>query len=171
MAGRSRRRPLEKLSGEEPLRRWSQHHPQHAHLLTPHAAFSAQGIWSEGGPEDVSTACGNLGAQELLAAPCPAARSPSPEGSCWGASSLPPTPAGDGGALQTAPAASLSPGPESPCEAVCPPCRGHSESAAVLPGDLPSEPSKMTASASHPDLLGAWDTWAEAPAPTLAADG
>ncbi|OWK13656.1 GAK, partial [Cervus elaphus hippelaphus] len=38
-------------------------------------------------------------------------------------------------------------------------------------GDLPSEPSKMTASASHPDLLGAWDTWAEAPAPTLAADG
>ncbi|XP_055445296.1 cyclin-G-associated kinase isoform X3 [Bubalus kerabau] len=38
-------------------------------------------------------------------------------------------------------------------------------------GDLPAEPSKMTASASHPDLLGAWDAWAEAPAPTLAADG
>ncbi|XP_040093661.1 cyclin-G-associated kinase isoform X2 [Oryx dammah] len=38
-------------------------------------------------------------------------------------------------------------------------------------GDLPAEPSKMTASASHPDLLGAWDAWAEAPAPALAADG
>uniref|UniRef100_A0A452ERY7 Cyclin G associated kinase n=1 Tax=Capra hircus TaxID=9925 RepID=A0A452ERY7_CAPHI len=38
-------------------------------------------------------------------------------------------------------------------------------------GDLPAEPSKMTASASHPDLLGTWDAWAEAPAPALAADG
>ena len=61
--------------------------------------------------------------------------------------------------------------PESPCEAVCSPCRGSSESVIVFPGDLPAEPSKMTASASHPDLLGAWDAWAEAPAPTLAADG
>lgn len=62
-------------------------------------------------------------------------------------------------------------GPESSCEAVCPPHRGPSESAIVFPGDLPAEPSKMTASASHPDLLGAWDAWAEAPAPALAADG
>lgn len=38
-------------------------------------------------------------------------------------------------------------------------------------GGAPEEPSKMTASASHPDLLGGWDTWAEAPAPTLAAEG
>ncbi|XP_016050673.1 cyclin-G-associated kinase isoform X2 [Erinaceus europaeus] len=30
-------------------------------------------------------------------------------------------------------------------------------------GDLPAESGKMTASASHPDLLGTWDTWAEAP--------
>ncbi|XP_066136179.1 cyclin-G-associated kinase isoform X2 [Saccopteryx bilineata] len=38
-------------------------------------------------------------------------------------------------------------------------------------GDVSVEPSKMTASASHPDLLGGWDTWAEAPAPTPAAEG
>ncbi|XP_028348264.1 cyclin-G-associated kinase isoform X5 [Physeter macrocephalus] len=38
-------------------------------------------------------------------------------------------------------------------------------------GDLPAEPSKMTASTSHPDLLGGWDTWAEAPAPASAAAG
>ncbi|XP_060004957.1 cyclin-G-associated kinase isoform X2 [Lagenorhynchus albirostris] len=38
-------------------------------------------------------------------------------------------------------------------------------------GDLPAEPSKMTTSTSHPDLLGGWDAWAEAPAPTPAAEG
>ncbi|XP_066241437.1 cyclin-G-associated kinase isoform X2 [Saccopteryx leptura] len=38
-------------------------------------------------------------------------------------------------------------------------------------GDVSAEPSKMTASASHPDLLGGWDTWAEAPAPTPATEG
>ncbi|XP_068399725.1 cyclin-G-associated kinase isoform X1 [Eschrichtius robustus] len=38
-------------------------------------------------------------------------------------------------------------------------------------GDLPAEPSKMTASTSHPDLLGGWDAWAEAPAPAPAAEG
>ncbi|XP_066892971.1 cyclin-G-associated kinase isoform X2 [Kogia breviceps] len=38
-------------------------------------------------------------------------------------------------------------------------------------GDLPAEPSKMTASTSHPDLLGGWDAWAEAPAPASAAEG
>ncbi|XP_016051333.1 PREDICTED: cyclin-G-associated kinase isoform X3 [Miniopterus natalensis] len=38
-------------------------------------------------------------------------------------------------------------------------------------GDVPAEPSKMTASASHPDLLGGWDAWAEAPAPTPATEG
>ncbi|KAM7159405.1 cyclin-G-associated kinase isoform 1-T1 [Molossus nigricans] len=38
-------------------------------------------------------------------------------------------------------------------------------------GGASEEPSKMTASASHPDLLGGWDTWAEAPAPTPAAEG
>ncbi|XP_037685106.1 cyclin-G-associated kinase isoform X2 [Choloepus didactylus] len=32
-------------------------------------------------------------------------------------------------------------------------------------GDLPAEPGKVAASASHPDLLGGWDTWAEPPAP------
>ncbi|XP_076992289.1 cyclin-G-associated kinase isoform X3 [Tamandua tetradactyla] len=32
-------------------------------------------------------------------------------------------------------------------------------------GDLPAEPGKVGASASHPDLLGAWDAWAEPPAP------
>uniref|UniRef100_A0A8C5V235 Cyclin G associated kinase n=1 Tax=Microcebus murinus TaxID=30608 RepID=A0A8C5V235_MICMU len=32
-------------------------------------------------------------------------------------------------------------------------------------GDLPVEPGKMTASSSHPDLLGGWGTWAEAAAP------
>ncbi|XP_057402868.1 cyclin-G-associated kinase isoform X1 [Balaenoptera acutorostrata] len=37
--------------------------------------------------------------------------------------------------------------------------------------DLPAEPSKMTASTSHPDLLGGWDAWAEAPAPAPAAEG
>uniref|UniRef100_A0A8C0D113 Cyclin-G-associated kinase n=1 Tax=Balaenoptera musculus TaxID=9771 RepID=A0A8C0D113_BALMU len=38
-------------------------------------------------------------------------------------------------------------------------------------GDLPAEPSKMTASTSHPDLLGGWDAWAEAPAAAPAAEG
>ncbi|XP_053778598.1 cyclin-G-associated kinase isoform X2 [Desmodus rotundus] len=38
-------------------------------------------------------------------------------------------------------------------------------------GDVPAEPSRVTASASHPDLLGGWDTWAEAPAPTPAMEG
>ncbi|XP_007953955.1 cyclin-G-associated kinase [Orycteropus afer afer] len=41
--------------------------------------------------------------------------------------------------------------------------------------DLPAEPSRMTASSSHPDLLGGWDTWAGAtasmPAPKPAAEG
>ncbi|KAB0398243.1 hypothetical protein E2I00_008833, partial [Balaenoptera physalus] len=41
----------------------------------------------------------------------------------------------------------------------------------VPAGDLPAEPSKMTASTSHPDLLGGWDAWAEAPAPAPAAEG
>ncbi|KAM4854644.1 cyclin-G-associated kinase isoform 1-T1 [Thomomys bottae] len=42
-------------------------------------------------------------------------------------------------------------------------------------GDRPSEPSKVTASSSHPDLLGGWETWAEAtvprPSPTPAPEG
>ncbi|KAM5283687.1 cyclin-G-associated kinase isoform 1-T1 [Hipposideros larvatus] len=38
-------------------------------------------------------------------------------------------------------------------------------------GDVLAESSKMPASASHPDLLGGWDTWAEAPAPTPAPEG
>lgn len=38
-------------------------------------------------------------------------------------------------------------------------------------GDVLAESSKMTASASHPDLLGGWDTWAEAQAPTSAPEG
>ncbi|XP_025742697.1 cyclin-G-associated kinase isoform X3 [Callorhinus ursinus] len=38
-------------------------------------------------------------------------------------------------------------------------------------GDLPVEPGKMTASTSHPDLLGGWEAWAEVPAPTPAAEG
>ncbi|KAM4812060.1 cyclin-G-associated kinase isoform X2 [Urocitellus parryii] len=42
-------------------------------------------------------------------------------------------------------------------------------------GGLPAEPSKVTASSSHPDLLGGWDAWAEAavptPAPMSAAEG
>lgn len=38
-------------------------------------------------------------------------------------------------------------------------------------GDLPAEPSKMTASASHPDLLGGWEAWAEAPAPAPTGEG
>lgn len=29
----------------------------------------------------------------------------------------------------------------------------------------------MTASTSHPDLLGGWEAWAEAPAPAAAAEG
>lgn len=29
----------------------------------------------------------------------------------------------------------------------------------------------MAASTSHPDLLGGWDAWAEAPAPTPATEG
>ncbi|KAM6221690.1 cyclin-G-associated kinase [Rhynchocyon petersi] len=32
-------------------------------------------------------------------------------------------------------------------------------------GDLSAEPSRMVASSSQPDLLGGWDTWAEAAAP------
>ncbi|CAK6433374.1 unnamed protein product [Pipistrellus nathusii] len=38
-------------------------------------------------------------------------------------------------------------------------------------GDMPAEPSRMAASASHPDLLGGWDSWAEAPGPAPASDG
>uniref|UniRef100_A0A8C3W441 Cyclin-G-associated kinase n=1 Tax=Catagonus wagneri TaxID=51154 RepID=A0A8C3W441_9CETA len=38
-------------------------------------------------------------------------------------------------------------------------------------GDLPTEPSRVTASASHPDLLGGWDAWADAPAPASATEG
>ncbi|XP_058402474.1 cyclin-G-associated kinase isoform X3 [Diceros bicornis minor] len=38
-------------------------------------------------------------------------------------------------------------------------------------GDLPADPSKMAASTSHPDLLGGWDAWAEAPAPAPATEG
>ncbi|XP_036182139.1 cyclin-G-associated kinase isoform X2 [Myotis myotis] len=38
-------------------------------------------------------------------------------------------------------------------------------------GDVPAEPSRMSTSASHPDLLGGWDSWAEAPAPAPATDG
>ncbi|XP_048220029.1 cyclin-G-associated kinase isoform X2 [Perognathus longimembris pacificus] len=42
-------------------------------------------------------------------------------------------------------------------------------------GDHPSEPSKVTASSSHPDLLGGWEAWAEAavprPGPTPAPEG
>ena len=45
------------------------------------------------------------------------------------------------------------------------------DSVAIFPGDIPAEPSKMTASASHPDLLGGWEAWAEAPAPAPASEG
>lgn len=38
-------------------------------------------------------------------------------------------------------------------------------------GDVVAESSKMTASASHPDLLGGWDSWAEAQAPAAAPEG
>lgn len=38
-------------------------------------------------------------------------------------------------------------------------------------GELPTEPGKMTASSSHPDLLGAWDAWAEAVPPAQAIEG
>ncbi|XP_006893653.1 PREDICTED: cyclin-G-associated kinase isoform X2 [Elephantulus edwardii] len=42
-------------------------------------------------------------------------------------------------------------------------------------GDLPGEPSRVAASSSQPDLLGGWDTWAEAaastPTPKPAAEG
>ncbi|KAM9237836.1 cyclin-G-associated kinase isoform 1-T1 [Dugong dugon] len=42
-------------------------------------------------------------------------------------------------------------------------------------GDLPAEPSRMTASSSHPDLLGGWDAWAKAaasaPAPKPTTEG
>lgn len=40
-----------------------------------------------------------------------------------------------------------------------------------LPGDVPAEPSRISTSASHPDLLGGWDSWAEAPAPAPATEG
>lgn len=44
--------------------------------------------------------------------------------------------------------------------------------AAFLPlGDLQVEPSKVTASSSHPDLLGGWDAWAEATVPGPAPEG
>ncbi|KAM6150539.1 cyclin-G-associated kinase isoform 2-T2 [Erethizon dorsatum] len=44
--------------------------------------------------------------------------------------------------------------------------------ATFLPlGDLPAEPSKVTSSSSHPDLLGGWDAWAEAAVPGLASEG
>lgn len=69
--------------------------------------------------------------------------------------------------------ASLSPrAPRRPCEGHVPAPTGDTpDSAAVFPGDLPAEPSKMIASTSHPDLLGGWDAWAEAPAPAPAAEG
>ncbi|XP_036903221.1 cyclin-G-associated kinase isoform X2 [Sturnira hondurensis] len=38
-------------------------------------------------------------------------------------------------------------------------------------GDVPAESSRMTASASHPDLLGGWVAWADAPAPPPATEG
>lgn len=45
----------------------------------------------------------------------------------------------------------------------------------LLLGDLPTDPSRMTSSSSHPDLLGSWDTWTEAavpgPAPTATKEG
>ncbi|XP_003465097.1 cyclin-G-associated kinase isoform X10 [Cavia porcellus] len=45
-------------------------------------------------------------------------------------------------------------------------------SATFLPlGNLPAEPSKVTASSSHQDLLGGWDAWAEAAVPELASEG
>lgn len=50
------------------------------------------------------------------------------------------------------------------------PTRGHANRCS-LPGDVLAESSKMTASASHPDLLGGWDTWEEAQAPTPAPEG
>ncbi|KAM5272079.1 cyclin-G-associated kinase isoform 2-T2 [Ctenodactylus gundi] len=44
--------------------------------------------------------------------------------------------------------------------------------AAFLPlGDISTEPSKVTASSSHPDLLGEWDSWAEATVPGPATGG
>ncbi|XP_036847322.2 cyclin-G-associated kinase isoform X5 [Manis javanica] len=36
---------------------------------------------------------------------------------------------------------------------------------------LGEEPGRMTASASHPDLLGGWGVWAEAPTPVPATEG
>lgn len=51
----------------------------------------------------------------------------------------------------------------------------HQPRCPVSIGSLPAEPSKVTASSSHPDLLGGWDAWAEAavptPAPMSAAEG
>lgn len=48
-------------------------------------------------------------------------------------------------------------------------------SGSFFPGDLPGEPSKMTASSSNPDLLGGWAAWTEtaasAVAPTPATEG
>lgn len=41
----------------------------------------------------------------------------------------------------------------------------------LLAGNLPAEPSKVTASSSHQDLLGGWDAWAEAAVPELASEG
>lgn len=68
--------------------------------------------------------------------------------------------------------AHLSPQPPGgPVKATACPPPGTHRWCCSLPGGAPEEPSKMTASASHPDLLGGWDTWAEAPAPTPAAEG
>lgn len=56
-----------------------------------------------------------------------------------------------------------------PCTSSAPP---PSCTAAFLPlGDLPTEPRAVTASSSHPDLLGTWDTWAEAAVPGPASEG
>ncbi|XP_055977480.1 cyclin-G-associated kinase isoform X2 [Sorex fumeus] len=38
-------------------------------------------------------------------------------------------------------------------------------------GELSTEPGRMTSSASHPDLLGTWDSWAEATPPAPATEG
>ncbi|XP_023556237.1 cyclin-G-associated kinase isoform X2 [Octodon degus] len=55
-----------------------------------------------------------------------------------------------------------------PCTSSAPP----PSCATFLPlGDPPAELSKVTASSSHPDLLGGWDTWAEAAVPGPASEG
>lgn len=68
--------------------------------------------------------------------------------------------------------ASLSPrAPRRPCQGPAPAPTGDTLDGTVFSGDLPTEPSRVTASTSHPDLLGGWDAWAEASAPTSATEG